>query len=182
MGNIFTKDTHNIFSWEKLGNIKQGREELGEEMPVVVYRMLEYTVNDILIKHGGQEYSNEIFREAGHLAGTEFAKNMLDLTVGIDEFIARLQQVMVQFKMGILRIESFDAASGEFTLTIAEDLDCSGLPPTNEVVCTYDEGMLSGILEAYTGKKYYVREVDCWANGDRVCRFNGWVMTSEGKD
>ena len=29
------------------------------------------------------------------------------------------------------------------------------------------------ILQAYTGKPYEVREVDCWANGDRVCRFNG---------
>jgi predicted hydrocarbon binding protein len=58
-------------------------------------------------------------------------------------------------------------------LTVGQDLDCSGLPVTNETVCNYDEGFIAGILEAYTGKKYEVREVDCWANGDRVCRFNG---------
>ena len=80
-------------------------------------------------------------------------------------------------KIGILRIESFDAETGEFVLTVAEDLDCSGLPPTNEVVCTYDEGFLSGILDVYSGKKYHVREIDCWANGDRVCRFNGKVIS-----
>ena len=50
------------------------------------------------------------------------------------------------------------------------------LPVTNETVCNYDEGFIAGILEAYTGKKYDVREVDCWASGDRVCRFSGVVV------
>ncbi|MEG0016657.1 MAG: 4-vinyl reductase, partial [Gordonibacter sp.] len=45
----------------------------------------------------------------------------------------------------------------------------------NEVVCTYDEGFLAGILNVYSGKTYRVREIDCWANGARVCRFNGIV-------
>ncbi|MDR0671731.1 MAG: hypothetical protein LBF64_05400 [Oscillospiraceae bacterium] len=34
---------------------------------------------------------------------------------------------------------------------------------------------MSGILEIYTGQKYDVREVDCWASGDRVCRFEAVV-------
>ncbi|MCK5055523.1 MAG: 4-vinyl reductase, partial [Candidatus Aminicenantes bacterium] len=29
-----------------------------------------------------------------------------------------------------------------------------------------------GILEAYTGKAFRVKEIDCWASGDRVCRFD----------
>jgi predicted hydrocarbon binding protein len=57
-----------------------------------------------------------------------------------------------------------------------EDLDCSGLPITNETICNYDEGFIAGILNAYTGKTYEVRELDCWANGDRVCRFHGTVV------
>jgi len=68
-------------------------------------------------------------------------------------------------------MEAFDPENGNITLTVAEDLDCSGLPITNENVCVYDEGFIAGILEAYTGSKYHVREVDCWATGDRVCRF-----------
>jgi predicted hydrocarbon binding protein len=59
-----------------------------------------------------------------------------------------------------------------FTLTVAEDLDCSGLPFTDEVVCQYDEGFIAGILEAYTGKRFFAKEIDCWASGDRVCRFD----------
>jgi predicted hydrocarbon binding protein len=76
-------------------------------------------------------------------------------------------------KIGILRMEMFDPKTGDLVLTVGQDLDCSGLPVTNETVCNYDEGFIAGILEVYTGTKYEVREVDCWANGDRVCRFNG---------
>ena len=33
MSNIFMEDrSHHIFKWEKLGNIKEGRSDLGEEM------------------------------------------------------------------------------------------------------------------------------------------------------
>jgi hypothetical protein len=60
----------------------------------------------------------------------------------------------------------------QFTLTVAEDLDCSGLPFTDEVVCHYDEGFIAGVLEAYTGKPFEAKEIDCWASGDRVCRFD----------
>lgn len=48
-----------------------------------------------------------------------------------------------------------------FTVTVSEDLDCSGLPITGTTVCDYDEGFLSGILEVYTGKPFQVKEIDC---------------------
>ncbi len=171
MSNIFFDEPHHIFSWDKLGNIKEGREDLGEEVPVIVYRMLEYSVNHVLTEEYGQEQANEIFRRAGYLAGTEFAANILDLTLPMEKFTAHLQRILKDLKVGILRIESIEDNGDKIMLTVAQDLDCSGLPPTNEVVCNYDEGFLSGILAAYTKKEYIVREVDCWASGDRICRF-----------
>ena len=172
--NIFNRnDKHDNFSWEKLGNIKTGRGDLSEEMPVIVYRLMQYTMLDVLSKKLGLEQANEYFRQAGLLAGTEFAKNTLDLETDFNGFISNLQNVLKDLKIGILRMEDFNAEDGRITLTVGQDLDCSGLPITEENVCIYDEGFIAGILEAYTGKKYDVREVDCWANGDRVCRFCG---------
>lgn len=174
MENIFAEaQGHNNFAWENLGDIKEGRGDLGEDMPVLVYRLMQYTMLDVLTKEYGGEQANEHFRQAGFLAGTEFARNTLELSVDFDTFLANLQNVLETLKIGILRMEAFDSATGNIVLTVGQDLDCSGLPVTNETVCNYDEGFISGILEAYTGKKYEVREVDCWANGDRVCRFNG---------
>jgi Predicted hydrocarbon binding protein (contains V4R domain) len=178
MSNVFFKTTsHNVFSWEQLGNIKEGRGDLGEDMPVLVYRLMQFTMLDVLTKAHGGEQANEYFRQAGFLAGTELAKNTLDLDAEFNIFLADLQNTLQTMKISILRMEAFDPDTGDIVLTMGQDLDCSGLPITNENVCSYDEGFLSGILETYTGKKYQVREVDCWADGDRVCRFNGIVVS-----
>jgi predicted hydrocarbon binding protein len=177
MENVFqAAPTHNKFRWENLGNIKEGRGDLGEEMPVLVYRLMQFTMLDILTQEYGMVQANELWRQCGFLAGTEFAKNILDLDVDLDTFIANLQKSLEDLKIGILRMEAFDGDTGNLVLTVGQDLDCSGLPMTNETVCFYDEGFIGGILEAYTGKKYDVREVDCWANGDRVCRFQGTAL------
>jgi predicted hydrocarbon binding protein len=176
MENIFMKTPeHSHFSWSSLGNIKEGRGDLGEEMPVLVYRLMQFTMLDVLAKDFGKEKANNYFRSAGYLAGTEFAGNALDLKVDFNTFIANLQNALQELKIGILRMESFDEETGAIMLTVGQDLDCSGLPITNENVCAYDEGFIAGILERYTNKTYTVREVDCWASGDRVCRFHGTV-------
>ncbi|MCL2185365.1 MAG: 4-vinyl reductase [Treponema sp.] len=167
---------HEEFKWENLGDIKEGRRDLGEDMPVLVYRLMQYTMLDILSKEHGIEKANEYFRQAGFLAGKEFAKNVLDLKGEFNVFIAHLQKTLQDLKIGIFRIEEFKPDNGFIVLTVEQDLDCSGLPITNENVCVYDEGLISGILETYTGKKYDVRETDCWANGARVCRFTGKVL------
>lgn len=177
MENVFKPSSkHSRFTWENLGDIKAGRGELGEDMPVLVYRLMQYTMLDVLSREFGEEKANEYFREAGFLAGSEFAKHNLDLSVDFNAFTAGLQKALQDLKIGILRMEVFDEETGNLVLTVAEDLDCSGLPVTNENVCTYDEGFISGILGVYTGRRYEVREVDCWANGDRVCRFTGNVI------
>lgn len=171
MPNIFLQTSHKHFTWDKLGNIREGRLDLGEDVPVIVYRLLEYSLNHVLAEEFGAERCDGLFRRAGFLAGAEFAKNLLDLNRDMNAFIAELQQALITLKIGILRVEELSGDASDIVLTVAQDLDCSGLPPTDEVVCTFDEGFLSGVLETYTKHPYYVKEVDCWASGDRVCRF-----------
>jgi len=176
MENVFKMNaSHNNFVWENLGDISEGRGDMGEYMPVLVYRLMQFTMLDVLSKAYNVEKANEHFRDAGFLAGTEFAKNVINLKTDFNTFIASVQQALKDLKVGILRMENFDEKTGEIILVVDQDLDCSGLPITNENVCSYDEGFIAGILQAYTGKKYNVREVDCWASGARTCRFNGTV-------
>ena len=174
--NVFLRNKrHEEFTWEKLGNIAEGRGDLGEDMPVLVYRLMQYTMLDVLSKAHGLDQANEYFRQAGFLAGSTFANNVLNLKLDFDAFVAHLKEVLQTLKVGVLRMEEFDSGTGNFVLTVAQDLDCSGLPITNENVCIYDEGFIAGIFKAYTGNDYDVREVDCWASGDRVCRFSGTI-------
>lgn len=176
MSNNWGKDSHADFSWFKIGDIRAGRPNLGPEVPVTIYRLFEYSMFDILAHRLGREKAQELFRETGHKAGTEFAHNVLELTLPVESFLAQLAAKLLELKIGVLRIESLDKEDGSFTLTVGEDLDCSGLPVTGEVVCNYDEGFIAGVLEAYFKKKFLVREVDCWASGAKVCRFVGSVL------
>lgn len=171
------RDT-NKFSWNDLGNVEEGRPNLGKHCTVLGYRLLQYTLRDELIRQFGVEKGREVFRNAGRRAGEEFCKQILDASLDFNNFVAGLQEKLKEYLIGILRIEKVDLESLSFTLTVAEDLDCSGLPVSEETVCEYDEGFIAGILSTYIGKEFIVKEVDCWASGDRVCRFSAIAKSS----
>lgn len=172
----------NRFTWDDLGNPNTGRPNLGHDAPVALYRLLQYTMRDVISTRFDGATANEILVESGQLAGKEFCKNLIDPSIPMNAFIAQLQQVFREWKIGILRFEKMDPDKLEMVLTIAEDLDCSGLPVTNETVCHYDEGFIAGILETYTQKQFNVKEIDCWASGGRVCRFIANPVNEETDD
>jgi predicted hydrocarbon binding protein len=159
------------FDWARIGDVAKGRENLGNLLPVAVYRLMQFTVFDVLKASYGEKEAQVIFQKAGYSAGFAFAKNNLNLKAGFDVFVAELQNVLKALMIGILRIEKSNADKTKLVLTVSEDLDCSGLPVIGETVCHYDEGFLAGVLKAYTGGDYEVIEIDCWATGDRTCRF-----------
>jgi predicted hydrocarbon binding protein len=175
MFNNFHIGEEKDFSWSMIGNIAEGRRNLGEGMPVMMYRLFQYSLRSELSRRFTEDTARELFRKAGELSGREFALHMLDLTLPFNDFLASLQNSLEVHKVGILRIEKFDPRTGDIVLTVGEDLDCSGIPVTGDQVCNYDEGFLSGVLREYTGKDYLVKEVDCWASGARVCRFEANV-------
>jgi predicted hydrocarbon binding protein len=160
------------FEWTMLGQIDKGRPNLGFKTDVTVYRLMQFTLRDVLIKEYGVETADKIFYAAGQTAGKHFYENLITKRDSFGNFIAQLQEVLKNLGIGILRVEKGDMEKLNFTLTVAEDLDCSGLPMCGEQICTYDEGFISGILSAHTGKKFMVKEIDCWCSGDRVCRFD----------
>ena len=173
--NIFLADRKPVTFAEYLKYDKNCRNNLGAEVPVLVYRMLEFSLKEELRQRFGKETQIDIFRSAGRMAGEYFAQTYLNMDQPLDQFVGELQTKMQEMKIGVLRIEDVDEASGKIILTVAEDADCSGLPVLGETVCNYDEGFIAGILSLYSGKPYTAIEVDCWATGDRVCRFHATV-------
>ena len=173
--NIFLENTPKFTFEDYMSFNQESRGNMGDMLPVQVYRLLEYSLREELIERFGVDRQIEIFRNAGYRAGLYFANHLLDLTLPLNQFVAQLQQRMEEMKIGVLRLEQMDEASGKFVLTIAEDADCSGLPVLGQTMCNYDEGFIAGILMAYTGKQYTVVEIDCWSTGDRVCRFSAEV-------
>ena len=160
------------FSWEQLGDIEEGRPSLGQHTSVAVYRLMQYTMRAVLEKEYGDERTRELLVLAGKLAGREFCKNVLDVSLPFNKFVAQLHDVLLELGVGILRMEQSNVEKLEFMATVSEDLDCSGLPLMGATVCDYDEGFIEGIFSVYTGKEFIVKETDCWTTGERTCRFS----------
>ncbi|UQZ89358.1 4-vinyl reductase [Deltaproteobacteria bacterium Smac51] len=160
------------FTWSLLGDIEAGRPNLGPNLRMEVYRLMQFCFRDVLEQHYGAAETDRLFYEAGTLAGREFYKNAFESKPEtFNTLILELQKKLKELGMAILRVEETDLENLQFTLTMAEDLDCSGLPELGYEVCVYDEGFLSGILEEFTGRPFKVREVDCWCTSERTCRF-----------
>ena len=99
------------------------------------------------------------------MAGREFYKALVPESGDFSFFLKNVQNLLKDLKIGVLRVEKADMDQLRFTMTVAEDLDCSGLDVCDETICTYDEGFLAGLLGAYTGTKFKAVEVDCWCSG-----------------
>jgi predicted hydrocarbon binding protein len=132
---------------------------------------MQFTLRDIVESKFGTEEADKVFYEAGKLAGSVFYGHFLAGTENVGDFVKKLQRVLKEMKIGVLRVEAMTDGAEKITLTVDEDLDCSGLPEVDYETCVYDEGFLAGILENFTGKPYLVKEIDCWCTGDRTCRF-----------
>lgn len=165
-----------LFSWDLLGNIEEGRPNLGPNTRLEVYRLLQFCFRDVIEQELGTEATDRIFFNAGKLAGEHFFKNVLKPADSLNDFVKQLQEVLKELGIGILRVEEADPDKGVFVLTVSEDLDCSGLPDLDYEICTYDEGFITALMEGFTDRKFQVKEVDCWCTGERTCRFSAVVV------
>lgn len=167
------------FSWDFIGNVQEGRPHLGNMARIEIYRLFQYTLRDVLEERLGTEGCDKVLYQAGYLAGRKFCEKYLMPSASFDEFLDKAEHTLAEWKMGILRVE--EALPGRrFVLTVAEDLDCSGLPDVGHAVCTYDEGFLAGLFQTWSGHPFQVRETDCWCTGDRTCRFEVAPLEDEG--
>ena len=62
------------FAWKDLGDIEHGRPNLGLTVPVLAYRLLQYTLRDVLITELGVDKANDILIKAGRLAGSSILR------------------------------------------------------------------------------------------------------------
>ncbi len=160
------------FSWDLIGDIDKARPNLGPSLRIEVYRLMQFCFRDVLELRYGDAETDNIFYEAGVLAGRHFYQNAIEPKPdSFSKLVTQLQGVLRSLGVGILRVEDSDLNNLSFTLTVSEDLDCSGLPELGYEICIYDEGFLAGVLESFTGKRFKVKEIDCWCTSERTCRF-----------
>ena len=159
------------FSWDLVGDLNEGRPSLGIFTRIELYRLMKYTLRDVIEAKLGTEETDELFYNAGKMNGCAFYEYYLGKTENVSEFTRKLQSALIEMKVGVLRIESITKGAENLVLTLDEDLTCSGLPDDGYEICVYDEGLIAGFLEGFTGHSYRVKETECWHTGYRTCRF-----------
>lgn len=160
------------FSWDLIGTTTdKSRPSLGSATTLEVYRLFQFTIRDILEQRYGTEATDDIFRDAGVMAGRAFFEKYCKDATDVGDLAKIIQERFRELSIGIVRFEKVDLDNMVIQLTVDEDLDCSGLPDSDDQICIYDEGLIKGILDAFTGKSFTVKEVDCWCSGERTCRF-----------
>jgi len=160
------------FNWDLIGDVDMGRPNFGNQVDIDVYRLMQFTLRDVLEEAFGSEKTDDIFRAAGKLAGKEFYEKFIYPVASLDEFVSKTQRLLREKKIGVLRIEEEDVIHGKFMLTVDEDLDCSGLPELDYETCIYDEGFIAVLFECFTNEAWSAEEIDCWCTGSRTCRFS----------
>ena len=160
-----------IFNQDLLGDIEEGRPNLGPTVDLDIYRLMQFTLRDVIEKHVGADGADKIFYEAGKLAGVQFFNAYIGKSDNIEEFVQKAQAALRRKQVGVLRIEDVQLDGGKIILCVDEDLDCSGLPDLGFEVCVYDEGFVAALLEEFSGQRWEVKEIDCWCTGGRTCRF-----------
>ena len=97
--NIFLENTPEFTFEDYMSFNKESRGNMGDMLPVQLYRLLEYSLREELLERWGKNEQIAIFRKAGYRAGAFFASHFLDLTLSLNRFVAQLQQRMEEMKM-----------------------------------------------------------------------------------
>lgn len=159
------------FDWRLIGNIGKGRPNLGATIDIGIYRLMQTTLREAMTRRHGPEAASALFMDAGEQAGRELFRRMVVSRGSFDEFMKECHELLWNLKIGVLKVEEADLENMRFTISVTEDLDCSGLPECDQSLCSFDGGLLKGLLGEHTGTTFRVEEVNCWGLGDRLCRF-----------
>lgn len=70
-------------------------------------------------------------------------------------------------KMGTLSLVDTDP----LMVVVYDCFDCKSLPSVGKTLCTFEEGLLEGILFEKLGLRYTVKEIECYGTGHTHCLF-----------
>ncbi len=82
------------FEWSHVGDIELGRPNLGPLTSVAIYRLMQFTLRDSMVKHCGAKMATEIFFYAGFNSGKAVYEYLFDNPQSIDELVSRLQKIL----------------------------------------------------------------------------------------
>jgi predicted hydrocarbon binding protein len=133
------------------------RPTLGDQAGIGLYRLLRLVALEDIIGRGA--------------AGTAYiAGKKLGVGLGLkrlDDFL----ELCVALKIGVIKVPTLTANNAH--VDVYECVTCSGMTPVGRTLCSFEGGLIAGVVEGVTGKRSKAREVTCIGGlGHDACGFD----------
>jgi predicted hydrocarbon binding protein len=140
-----------------VGNaLKVDRAKMGDTAPIALYRLARLVAFEEILGRGAAG--------PAYLAGKRLGKS-LGLP-DIDAFLKLCQDL----RIGIIKVPH--ASETEIKVDVYECVTCSGLTPVGRTLCSFEGGLIAGVVESITECPTTAREVTCIGGlGHETCGF-----------
>ena len=163
--------SENKFKLSAIGNTDP-RNTLGSTTSVEIFRILRTALSNIIELQLGQENAKEAIYSSGLAVGGEIKKAFLSDVTELEDFAAKLKELLIGLKIGVMSIVSADVENSEFVIRVDECVSCSGTPNIGEAICDFEGGVVAGVLSDFLGKQLKAVETKCYGLGDSYCEFS----------
>lgn len=142
------------YSLEEIRNFV--RPELGEEVPLVLFRILRVIGMRTLLGESAGQTLYMMGKSVGNMLApatmADFGKIIRDLKIGVPEI-------------------GLDEEDHKI-VRLRECITCAGFPVTGEMFCDLESGIIAGLLERVHGKKARSTQTKSWSVGYDYCEFD----------
>jgi predicted hydrocarbon binding protein len=133
------------------------RPTLGDQAGIGLYRLLRLVALEDIIGRGASG--------TAYIAGKKLG-NGLGLK-RLDDFL----ELCTSLKIGVIKVPTLTASQAH--VDVYECVTCSGMTPVGRTLCSFEGGLIAGVVETVTGKRAKAREVTCIGGlGHDSCGFD----------
>lgn len=133
------------------------RPTLGNEAGIGLYRLLRLVALEDIIGRGAAG--------TAYIAGKKLGAGLR--LKSLDDFLGLCSAL----KIGVIEVPTLTANRAH--VDVYECVTCSGMSPVGRTLCSFEGGMIAGVVESVVGKRTRAREVTCIGGlGHDACGFD----------
>jgi len=134
-----------------------------ENDPFEFFRLIFHTLRISLLSQGVD--IDPILYEAGLKVGEALYEKVKD--PDMSNFLANIATFWENHSLGSVEVKNLQP----LTISVQDCFECSGLPYLGRPACAFDSGILESLFSLYNQEEVKVMETECYALGDKQCRF-----------
>jgi len=133
------------------------RPTLGDQAGIGLYRLLRLVALEDIIGRGAAG--------TAYIAGKKLGVGLR--LASLEDFLA----LCTALKIGVIKVPTLTASRAH--VDVYECVTCAGMAPVGRTLCSFEGGLIAGVVESVVGKRTRAREVTCIGGlGHDACGFD----------